>query len=137
MIKILKNILNYLNDSVSDLFYSKKKQKLNFKKNNIKTVDEWMSENDISSEEKATNLEVIEEKDIDDKTIIEELKRVKKNKTAKKGKEPEMSPQEFEKVTGFLANAKRSFTDEEFLERKIEVLQFLKELKNKKQQQSN
>jgi len=136
MIRFVRNILNYLNNSVNDLFNSKKKkQALNSKKNNVKTVDEWMSENNISSEEKESTLKVVKEKEIDDKTIIEELKRVKKSKKEKKGKEPEMNPQEFEKVTGFLANAKRNFTDEEFLERKIEVLQFLKELKNKKQQQ--
>ena len=147
MIKFLKNIFSFINNSVGELFSSNKKKKQKLKqssKKQPKTVDDWMSENNVDVNSVPSVSEATEEKnpvtEIDNKTIIEELQKAKANTKKKKlyqKKEEINDPDELEKVTGFLANAKRNFTNKEFLERKIEVLQFLKELKDKKLDQNN
>ncbi len=112
------------------------------KKKTVKTVNEWMSENDVvdGGEKKEEVKKEVKKigSNIDDEMILEELKRLKniKQKNIIENKQKDSIDKketvELGKVTGFLANAKTSFTEKEFLERKIEVLGFLKDLKEKK-----
>lgn len=110
----------------------------NNKKKSIKTVNDWITENDVIVENDVIEEdEVSKNKEIDDEMILEELKRLKNNKKKtiinnKQKKSDKKETVELGKVTGFLSNAKTSFTEKEFLERKIEVLGFLKDLKEKK-----
>ncbi len=110
----------------------------NNKKKSIKTVNDWITENDVIVEKDVIEEDAISKnKEIDDEMILEELKRLKNNKKKniinnKQKKSDKKETVELGKVTGFLANAKTSFTEKEFLERKIEVLGFLKDLKEKK-----
>lgn len=60
----------------------------------------------------------------------DDMKREEKQKVEKKEHKKE-EPQDFEKIVNALSGAKRKFTDDEFADRKKEVLKFLDDLKKK------
>lgn len=84
----------------------------------IKVVGTWLKQDEMKREEK-------EEKE------EEKLKKaVLKQKTQNYKKvQKSTAKDQFKKVEGFLKGAKHSFTDDEFSERKEEILIFLQELK--------
>lgn len=104
--------MNKILDKIRGLF---KEDNKFIKDESLKAVHTWLEEDKISQQK----LEVIE-------------KPIQRGYDNYKKISAETKNQETKKIKDFLSGAKTKFTEEEFADRKSEILNFLNNLKNKK-----
>jgi len=103
--------MNKILDKIRGLF---KEDNKFIKDESLKAVHTWLEEDKIS-----------QQKPVQQKPVKRGYDNYKKISTETKN-------QETKKITDFLSGAKTKFTEEEFADRKSEILNFLNNLKSKK-----